>query len=509
MPDDINVHLLDQISEIGLKLTAEKDVNKLLELILTECIKLTGSDAGSIYIKEQKDDTEGPPQLVFMYTLNTSMSFPFKSFKLPINMNSISGASAMTGQTFNFKDMNDTFEILGFHHNRSFDESYGYETCNMLVIPLKNYTNEIIGVLQLINKKTEPSHQFKAYSKDFHDWVTPYTRSDEKIIGSLASQAAMLIERSILFKSIENLLDSMIDTLVTALDRRDPITAGHSKRVASYAVALAKTVNAVATGTYGPIVFSEDSLKELYIAGMLHDVGKIGVREYVLMKRNKLSDDAMLQIRWRYKYIASRLSESAVSSGGDENAISSGGAYPESKEIPMLVDSLEAINKGGFLKDEDKALLDRLKELSYNDSDGESIPFLTPEEYEFLSVQRGNLTSGERKEINDHAVHTYNILAGIEWTKALKQVPQIAADHHEKLNGYGYPNGRKADELETRSRILAIADVFDALTATDRPYKPAIPIDKSIEILEDDASKGGLDPELVAIFKNERAYERL
>lgn len=499
MVEHFDIRLIDQISEIGLKLTAEKDVNKLLELILTECIKLTGSDAGSIYIKEQTDEAVENPQLIFMYTFNTSMTFPFKSFKLPINMNSISGACAMTGQTFNFKDMNDTFEILGFHHNRSFDESYGYETCNMLVIPLKNYTNEMIGVLQLINKKTDPSHKFNAYSKDFCNHVRPYTSSDEKIVGSLASQAAMLIERSILFKDIENLLDSMIDTLVTALDRRDPITAGHSKRVASYAVALAKTVNAVDYGPYKDLTFSEEALKELYIAGMLHDVGKIGVREYVLMKRNKLSDDGMAQIRWRYKYLARCLKELPL-----------GVSLPnlEVNEIPNYVAVLEAINKGGFLKDEDKALLDRLKDLSFTDDDGETIPFLSPEEYQFLSVQRGNLTSEERKEINDHAVHTYNILIGIDWTRNLKLVPQIAADHHEKLNGFGYPNGRKSAELEIRSRILAVADVFDALTAHDRPYKPAIPIDKSLEILEDDASKGGLDPELVTIFKNERAYER-
>lgn len=500
MLDETSVNLLDQISEIGLKLTAEKDVNKLLELILTECIKLTGSDAGSIYIKEQKDPTEEEPQLVFMYTLNTSMSFPFKSFKLPINMNSISGACAMTGQTFNFKNMSDTFEILGFHHNRSFDESYGYETCNMLVIPLKNYTNEMIGVLQLINKKRIPSHKFLAYSNDFVSHVIPYTRSDEKIVGSLASQAAMLIERSILFKDIENLLDSMIDTLVTALDRRDPITAGHSKRVASYAVALAKTVNTVDYGPYSHMVFSEESLKELYIAGMLHDVGKIGVREYVLMKRNKLTDDGITQIRWRYKYIAHCMLE-----GHSDPRV----AHLSAEEVQSFIPALEAINKGGFLKDEDKAFLDRIKDLTYEDVDGDVIAFLTPEEYEFLSVQRGNLTNEERKEINDHAVHTYNILNGIDWTRDLKLVPKIAADHHEKLNGYGYPNGRKAEELEIRSRILAVADVFDALTAKDRPYKPAVPIDKSIEILEDDASKGGLDSELVAIFKNERAYERI
>lgn len=508
MLDEASVNLLDQISEIGLKLTAEKDVNKLLELILTECIKLTGSDAGSIYIKEQKDASEEAPQLVFMYTLNTSMSFPFKSFKLPINMNSISGACAMTGQTFNFKDMNDTFEILGFHHNRSFDESYGYETCNMLVIPLKNYTNEMIGVLQLINKKGVPSHKFLAYSNDFVSHVIPYTSSDEKIVGSLASQAAMLIERSILFKDIENLLDSMIDTLVTALDRRDPITAGHSKRVASYAVALAKTVNTIDYGPYGHIVFSDESLKELYIAGMLHDVGKIGVREYVLMKRNKLTDDGITQIRWRYKYIARCMVERPLGLRQASNEPNASGPV-SAEEVQSFVPALEAINKGGFLKDEDKAFLDRIKDLTYEDAEGDVIAFLTPEEYEFLSVPRGNLTNEERKEINDHAVHTYNILNGIDWTRDLKLVPKIAADHHEKLNGYGYPNGRRAEELELRSRILAVADIFDALTAKDRPYKPAVPIDKSIEILEDDASKGGLDSELVAIFKNERAYERI
>ncbi len=497
MSNDISTDLLEKFSQIGLKLTAEKDVNKLLELILTECIKITDSDAGSIYIKEQVEEN---PQIIFMYTFNTSMSFPFKSFKMPINMNSISGACAMTGDIYNFKSMSDTLEILGFHHNRSFDESYGYKTCNMLVIPLKNYSNEIIGVLQLINKKIDPTFRFTAYSNDFVTHVTPYGVSDEKIVGALASQAAMLIERGILFNDIEHLLDSMIDTLVTALDSRDPITAGHSKRVANYAVALAKTVNLVDYGPYADFFFSEDALKELYIAGMLHDVGKIGVREYVLMKRNKLSDDCIDLIRWRYKYISRLISESS-------ELATSVNFTPET--LKETLSKLEAINIGGFLKDEDCDLLNTLKELTIADPEGSVVPFLTPEEYEFMSVARGNLTSRERKEINDHAIHTFNILNGIEWTRNLKLVPRIAADHHEKLNGAGYPEGRDAAHLEMRSRILAVADVFDALTAKDRPYKPAIPIPKSIEILEDDASKGGLDADLVVIFKNERAYERI
>lgn len=497
MSNTLSIDLLEKFSEIGLKLTAEKDVNKLLELILTECMKITNSDAGSIYIKEQ---VETDPQLIFMYTLNTSMSFPFKSFKLPINMNSISGACAMTGEIYNFKSMLDTMDVLGFHHNRSYDESYGYETCNMLVIPLKNYNNDIIGVLQLINKKKDPTFNFKAYSKDFISHVLPYDHNDEKIVGSLASQAAILIERGILFHDIETLLDSMIETLVTALDSRDPITAGHSKRVAGYALSLAKSVDNVDYGPYANFHFTEDALHELYIAGMLHDVGKIGVREYVLMKRNKLTDDGMDRIRWRYKYMCRLLGESA--SPDTELAMSA-------ELLQSQLCRLEVINVSGFLKEEELQLLDQLKLLTLTDVDGSDIPFLTPSEYEFLAVPRGNLTTAERKEINDHAVHTLNILNGIEWTKNLKLVPRIASDHHEKLNGQGYPEGRCAVDLEIRARILAVADVFDALTAKDRPYKPAISIEKSIAILEDDASKGGLDSELVAIFKNERAYERV
>lgn len=485
LPHRNNDTLLDKFSEIGLKLTAEKDVSKLLALILTECMKITDSDAGSIYIKDHEEDSQ---HLIFTYTQNTSMSFPFNTFKLPINMNSIAGACAATGEVYNFKTMTETQSTLGFTHNRSFDESYGYETCNMLTIPLKNYTNDMIGVMQLINKKIDPDHRFVAYSKDYCNHVTPYTDQDVTIVSALASQAAMLIERSILFEDIETLLDSMIDTLVTALDRRDPITAGHSKRVSSYAMALAHTVNRVDYGTFSELNFNDDELRELRIAGMLHDVGKIGVREYVLMKRNKLSDDAMDQLKWRYKYIC-RLDEA------------------NAPTLLGYLSEIEAINKNGFLKDEQEALLKSLQDLSYTDPEGEVVPLLKPDEFEFLMVKRGNLTNSERKEINDHVVHTFNILNGIEWTRNLKRVPRIASDHHEKPNGQGYPEGRLDDQLEMRSRILAIADVFDALTAKDRPYKPAIPIDKSLEILEEEALKRGLDPDLVTLFKEERVYE--
>ncbi len=478
---------LEKFSAIGIRLSAEKDVHKLLELILTECMAITGCDAGSLYIKEQGVPV---PELIFSYTENASMSFPFKAFKLPIDMNSIAGACATTGNIYNFANMSETFSHLGFHHNKHFDASYGYETCNMLTLPLKNYNAEMIGVMQLINKKKDPNYRFIAYEGHFEDEVIAFDEEDVKIVSALASQAAILIERGLLFKDIENLLDSMIDTLVTALDQRDPITAGHSKRVSSYALALAHAVNADDQGYFKSVSFSEEALRELRIAGMLHDVGKIGVREYVLMKQNKLSDDCLLQIKWRFKYLQHLFPNEKL-------ALSQGYAL------------IERTNRSGFLSDEDATALSLLKGQSFTDLDGESIACLTDAEYDFLSVKRGNLTASERKEINDHVAHTFRILSGIEWTKNLKAVPRIASDHHEKLNGEGYPEGRSANDLELRSRILAIADIFDALTAKDRPYKPAIPVDKSLAILEDEVAKGSLDPHLVALFKNKAVYKEL
>lgn len=479
---------LEQFSEIGLKLTAEKDVSKLLELILTESMKLTGCDAGSLYIKEKPEEAEdGIPKLIFTFTHNLSTQFPFNAFKLPINPHSIAGACAMYGNIYNFSSMLQTETALGFKHNRSFDESYGYETCNMLTLPLKNYGGDIIGVMQLINKKIDPEFIFKPYSHDFSRHVTSFTPGDEKLVSTLASQAAILLERSLLFEDIEHLLDSMIHTLVTALDQRDPITAGHSLRVSSYAMALADAVTKD-DGIFKDFGFSAEEMRELKIAGMLHDVGKIGVREYVLMKQNKLTDDSLLQIKWRYKYLSLCFSE-------------------ETAFFEQAYQKLEAINRSGFLSDEDLAFLGGLKSTEKCDAFGETIALLTPLEYECLSVRRGNLTASERKEINDHVVHSYRILSGIDWTKNLKQVPRIASDHHEKLNGTGYPEGRDAAQLEMRSRILAIADIFDALTAKDRPYKPAIPIPKSLDILKEEADKGGLDPLLVQLFIEKNVYE--
>ena len=487
------------LTEIGIKLTAEKDVDSLLQLILNECMNITTSDAGSLYIKEVVDDV---PSIRFTYTENRSKVFPFSPFVMPINTKSIAGAAAYHGKTYNFKSMDETQDKIGITHNKSFDESYGYNTVNMLVIPMKNYDNEVIGVLQLINKKRAPEI-ILGQPEDIPNHIVPYTDDEARIVESLAAQAAILIERGLLFQSIEDMIKSFTETLVTALDSRDPITAGHSKRVADYGIALAEDASKSKIGKYRDIELTADEYKELYYAGLLHDVGKIGVREFVLMKENKLLDSEMEAIEYKLKWMHELLSMRKELKEAT------------SKEVDLADklldywDFIKALNQKGFLPDEDKLILDVIAECSVVNDDGIEIPLLTPHEYESLSIKRGTLTDEERKMIQSHALFSFNILSQVNWTPELSRIPLYAASHHEKLNGKGYPKGLLGTDMPLQSRVLAIADIFDALTAKDRPYKPAIPVPKTLAILQEEAEKGHLDDELVQIFIEEKTYERV
>lgn len=497
--------IVSELTQIGIELSAEKDVDKLLEKILMNCMEITGCDAGSLYFKEKCDDVDC---LRFRYTQNKSKQFPFKSFTLPINKNSIAGACAFNGKVYNLKTMKESYEKIGIRHDGSFDKSMGYKTANMLVIPMKNYSGEVIGVLQLINKKKDPKEIF-GDPETIPARTIPFLDKEAEIIESIAAQAAILIERSQLFDEIEDLLESFTVSLVTALDQRDPITAGHSKRVTSYALSLAHKVHAVDYGPYKDQRFAEEEYKELYYAGLLHDVGKIGVREYVLMKRNKLEDSEMDALLFKYKWIKNHLILKSVQ--GSLNEVE--------RTILDNIDDyylfVEDVNKRGFMPDE---LLDKLQviggfelEIENIQPDGtramEIVRLLTEHELESLSIRKGTLTQEERAMIESHARFSFEILSGIKWTRELKRVPIISGSHHEKMNGKGYPEGLVAEQMPVQARILAIADIFDALTAKDRPYKPAIPIPKSLDIIKEEADRYHLDPDLVEIFISEKAYE--
>lgn len=471
--------LVDLLCAVGIELSAEKKVDALLNYILNLSMKLTGADAGSIYKVEKEGDKQ---VLEFKFTENHSVNFPFKAFQMPLDLNSIAGACAIHKRVYNFNDMEETISVLGLKHQKQFDERIGYHTQNMLVIPLLNYEGDCIGVMQLINKKSDTN---PLRNPEDYQHLIPFDELDAELIRSLGSQTAILIERQELYKNIKKLIESLTETLSKAIDQRDPITGGHSQRVAKYCLDLAQFIHEKDAARYP---YTEDELRELYIAGLLHDVGKIGVPEYLLQKADKLSKDALEVIRMRFKYF---------------DTLNKYHLLKTSHGIDSFDDLflwIKNINHSGFLKDEDEKQIKALAELTMIDISGESLPLLTFDELEQLTIKRGNLTPSERHIIQSHVLLSYELLKDILWTHDLEKVPTIAVTHHEKLTGDGYPFGKSAEALDVSSRVIAIADIYDALTAADRPYKPALPIDKSLNILSEEADKGHLDRDLVNHF---------
>ena len=487
-------NLIKELNSIGISLSAERNIDKLLEIILEESIKITGSDGGSIYIKEGEGDSA---VLKFKIARNRSRDIHFEEFTLPINRNSISGYVGLSGELLNLKNVRNSEELLGIRYNSSFDEKIGYKTVNMLVIPMKNYEEDTVGVVQLINKKSDSNIILGDISL-IESQIVPYTKFEEEIISSLASQAGILIERTMLYDEIQELLRSFIESMVVTIDARDTTTSGHSKRLAGYAIKFLEAVDRVDYGKYKELHFGKNEIREIYYAALLHDIGKIGVKESVLQKSGRLSPEKMEAIEYRVKYARGLLIANA------EKADENGKVLIERfEEILTLIKEL---NNKEFVTDDEEIKLKEIKEIKIKDGE-KIIEILTEFEYENLSVKKGNLTNEEREEINSHVVHTYNILKGINWTKELSEIPAIAGSHHEKIDGTGYPNRLKGEEISLQARILAIIDIFEALTARDRPYKPPMPVEKAIKILEFEVKDNHLDKDLFEIFINEKIYE--
>lgn len=520
--------IIERLNSIGIHLSTVTNSDRLFSFILEECMHLTRSDGGSIYIKQV---IEEKAFLEFSYTQNKSKTFPFNKFKMPLDKNSLAGYSGFTGEICNFTSMEET-ERIGLTHNKKFDEENNYHTCNMLVVPMKNFSGQVIGVMQLINKKDD-------YERILEDndacveHIIPYTREEEELISSLTSQCAILLERNTLLKDIRRLFKTFIESLVTSLDQRDPVTAGHSSRVAGYGVCLAQTVSESKKVPFDDLTISSDEMKALYYAGLLHDIGKIGVKESILLKRNRLSDDTTQAIRHKCQVLKYNLLYDIEAFEKEEIAdILDVFSFISHKEALLTIDENEKkmrkfikenaaliasklyetvadINTSGYLPEENEHFLKLIKYVLYIDDTGKKVKLLTDNDYVNLSIKRGNLNAEERDLMNNHPLYTYDVLKEIAWTDALGQVPFIAASHHEKLCGKGYPWGLKDEDIPLFSRILAIADIFDALTAKDRPYKPALSIERTIDILKDEADRNNLDKELVNLFIEEKSYKNL
>lgn len=485
-----------RLLRIGAALSAEHDLDRLLNLILLESRSFLRADAGSIYIKEMADPGQKKPgprkaeRIIFKIAQNDSVEMQEKSkeFPIEIGLGTIAGYVAFTNEVLNLPDVYSLDDDVPFRFGRDFDTRFGYRTKSMLTVPLENRNGEIVGVLQLINKKK--NNEDRIAGIEDVDKIESFTSTDEEIILSLGSQAAVAIEKAQLYHSIEVLFKGFVESSIAAIEARDEATFGHSEHVRAYALKMAELINEKKEGPFKDIYFDAAACKELEYAALLHDIGKIGVREAVLVKPKRLADEVLeaIECRWRYW---------GVCSGGPS-------AQAETEEI---VSFLHQINGTGFLDDAAKAKLDSLRVRSYLAPDGRTTPYLTEREYAHLSVRRGNLTDDERRMINFHAECTRQILSRMPWTRELEGVTHIACHHHEKLDGSGYPDGLKGDEIPLQSRILAAVDIFEALVAQDRPYKPPMPVDKALSILRAEADANRIDRNIVDLFIEEKVYD--
>jgi HD-GYP domain-containing protein (c-di-GMP phosphodiesterase class II) len=506
-----------QLNEIGIALSSERDINALLTLILKKAREITKADAGSLYLVTEDIRQR---RLRFVLTQNDSVEFPFQEFTLPLAEDSMAGYTALRGEILNFADAYHLPTGLPFHFNDRYDRDSGYRTKSLLTLPMRNAKGEVLGVLQLINSKKDPSaHLVNRAAVD--EQVQSFPERSVQLALSLASQAAVSYENSKLYQEIETLFEGFVQAAVMAIEQRDPTTSGHSLRVATYTQAFAETLDSVTSGPYAGTHFSAEQMKEIRYAALLHDFGKVGVREDVLVKAKKLYPSQMDVVKQRFEYIRKDLEAGMARrklqmflerDRGDAMAEVARLTEDFDQRLSRLEDYLQFIvetNEPTLLEEDKFKKLRDIARQSYIDTRGIEKPYINTDEVRLLSIPKGSLDAAERLQIESHVIHTFNFLNQIPWTKELSRVPDIARAHHEKLNGTGYPYRMHGDEIPLPTKMMTICDIFDALTASDRPYKRAVPVEKALAILESSVKNNEIDGELFRIFVESKLYERV
>ena len=513
-----------QLNQIGVALMSERKIENLLNLILEKAMALTSSDAGCLYLVEPKDGEEeseadywANKQVRFKLTRNRSVAIGFAEMLITPSRSSIVGNCLLLGKPLNIPDVYAIEPDSEFRHNSGFDKTSGYLTRSMLTLPMKDNHNQVIGAIQLINKcrtRQGPITSVKAAD----DQVVPYRQEDVNISLSLASQASVALLNAQYEQDIKKLFEGFINASVTAIESRDPSTSGHSHRVAESCVRLANALTRQEVGRFKGTTFTETQLRELRYAALLHDFGKIGVREHVLVKAKKLFPEELERIQQRADFIKRTIQwESAE--GRVQALRTAGKADPETllkaleeqearrlAEVDAFFATLKQANEPMRLPEEMVKSLKLFGDLTFKEISGAESSYLRPEEFARLMIPKGTLSQEERVEIESHVTHTFKFLSQIPWTRDLKQVPIIAHAHHEKLDGTGYPRRLAPVEIPVPSQIMTVCDIYDALTAADRPYKKAIPTDKALDILGFEVKEGKIDPELFQIFLAAKIY---
>jgi len=486
---------LEKLNEILIALSAERDPQRLLPTILQRAIELTSAGGGALYML---DEIDGEMSLRLKISTNESGEISSEHLHTKMAENSLCGYVALTGKLMNVADVRSLKPQTLPQFNRSMDYS-SEKTSSVLTIPLHNTRNELIAILQLADKRNEPA-----------GLAVPFDSDDESLLSSFATQAAICLENVNLYGDIQRLFDGFVKASITAIESRDPSTGGHSERVAKMTVALARVTSDCNVGIYRSVRFKEEEMRELEYAALLHDFGKIGVREQVLVKAKKLYPYQLDAIGERLKtckaaakisYLEKRLKTSAHDIQWEREY------QHRVRELEGWWEIIVSANEPTVIRKENIEALDRIRSEILPLPDASECSLLTEEEYNALRVTQGSLTESERLEIESHVRHTYQFLKMIPWIRDFRHLPEIAYTHHEKLDGSGYPRGLMAHEIPLQAKMMTIADIYDALTAADRWYKDAVPTEKALEILAEEVSQGKLDPVLFELFVEKKIYE--
>jgi len=512
--DDL-VQRLEQLNAIGASLSAERDINRLLESILVAAKTITRADGGTLYrVTDERTlrfEIMRTSSLKFYLGGTTGNPIPFYPIQLykegKPNHSMVAAHVALTGKTVNIQDAY-TADGFDFTGTRAFDSKTGYRSRSFLTVPLRNHENEIIGVLQLLNAQDARTGE-----------TIPFSASDERLTESLASQAAIALTNRMLINQLEQLFESFIDVINTAIDEKSPYTGGHCQRVPVLTMLLAEAVNETKDGPLKDFHMSDKDRYELKIAGLLHDCGKVTTPVHVVDKATKLETifdrvkllDTRFEVLKRDAEIESLKRTAYLLEKKDRM-----GLAEEDKRLRDRLRQLDddrnflhACNIGGErMRDEDVDRVQKIARYRWRDEAGHEADFLTADEVKNLTIRAGTLTDEERKVINHHIVATIRMLEHLPWPRHLTNVPEYAGGHHERMDGKGYPKGLTREQMSVQARCMGIADIFEALTAKDRPYKKGKTLSESLEILGRMRLGNHVDPDLFDVFVRRKVYRR-
>ena len=506
---------LERLNAIGVALSAERNNKRLLEMILLGAKEITNADGGTLYTVTE--DQQLRFEIMRTQTLGIAMGgttgkdIPFPPLPLYLedgkpNINMVAAYTVLNDSTVNIAD---AYEAIGFDFSgtRKFDQNTGYRSKSFLTIPMKNHENEIIGVLQLINAIDPVSGE-----------IIPFSKANQQLVESLASQAAVALTNYNLIEGLKNLFEAFIELIADAIDEKSPYTGGHCRRVPELTMMLADAACRAKQGPLADFRMTDKEIYELRIAAWLHDCGKVTTPEHVMDKPTKLSTiyDRIHLVEQRFELLRKQaecdMLRRQVRALRDGRPLEADRLQIEfdafSQQLKMDCEFLQQANIGGeYMTPEHKQRVDDIAAYQL-ESGGRHVNFLSDDEVYNLQIERGTLTAEERTVINNHIVVTIHMLESLPYPKDLKRVPEYAGGHHERMDGKGYPRGLRREEMSVPARVMGIADIFEALTSRDRPYKKAKTLSESLFILGKMKLDNHVDPDLFDIFIREKIYQR-